>query len=189
MAFIALLAALGLVAIDQFTKFLAIKYIEPMPTISLIKFGDKEVLNFTYYENTGAAFSILEGFRIPLIIITSIIILGFIVFLFTKYAKDKRLVWIIALLIGGGTGNLIDRIFHGYVVDFIDLRIINFAVFNFADACTVVACILLFVYVMLTGKKEENKAKVENDETTSVVDAGVIEDLTDNTNKIIENAN
>lgn len=72
--------------------------------------------------------------------------------------QQPFLIWSVALIISGGIGNLIDRIFLGYVVDFIDLRIINFAVFNFADCCVVIGVIMVFIYVLfLSGRKEKTK--------------------------------
>ena len=76
----------------------------------------------------------------------------------TKRVKRPVYIWSFALILAGGIGNLIDRIFNGYVVDFIDLRIINFAVFNFADICAVTGTIMLiFFYVTDEVKQSKNK--------------------------------
>lgn len=146
--YIALAAAAALVGIDQLLKWLAVTCIRPEGSIPLLKIGGKEWLNLTYQENTGAAFSILEGQQLFLIVLTSIIIIGLVVVMVMKKVKRKPYIWAFALMIAGGLGNLIDRIFLGYVIDFIDVRIINFAVFNFADICAVCGGILLFVFVI-----------------------------------------
>ena len=102
-------------------------------------------LNITYVHNIGAAFSLFEGAR-WFFIITAIIILN-VIYLF--FIKDKTLkngeIILYSLLISGIIGNLIDRILFGYVIDFIDVNIFNFAIFNLADSFIVIAVILLLI--------------------------------------------
>ena len=77
-----------------------------------------------------------------------------------------------ALVIGGGVGNLIDRIFNnGLVVDFIDFRIIHFAIFNFADICAVVGAGMLLLLVILDEIKERRAAKAKAAETEEAADS------------------
>ncbi|MGN0597683.1 MAG: signal peptidase II [Ruminiclostridium sp.] len=172
MTYIALLAALALVGIDQLTKWLAVTILKPAGSVNLISIGGKEWLNLTYVENTGAAFSILEGKQIFLIIITTVVIVGMIFMLLTKRVKSKPVIWSIALIIAGGIGNLIDRIFNGYVVDFVDVRIIRFAVFNFADICAVVGAALLILFIVIdeikaaASKKKAGKTEEAQTEST-----------------------
>lgn len=161
MTYISLAAAAVLVGIDQFTKWLAVNYIKPRGTVNLISFGDKEWLNLTYQENTGAAFSILRDKQLFLIILTSIILLGVIIMMLTKRIKKKSYIWSFALIVAGGLGNLIDRIANNYVVDFIDVRIIKFAVFNFADICAVCGTISLIVFYMISEIKESREKKLK----------------------------
>lgn len=161
MTYISLAAAAVLVGIDQFTKWLAVNYIKPRGTVNLISFGDKEWLNLTYQENTGAAFSILRDKQLFLIILTSIILLGVIIMMLTKRIKKKSYIWSFALIVAGGAGNLIDRIVNNYVVDFIDVRIIKFAVFNFADICAVCGTISLIVFYMISEIKESREKKLK----------------------------
>ena len=150
-----------LTIIDQITKQLAVAYIMPKGTIPLIKFGDTEVLNFTYCENTGMSFSLLEGQRIFLIAVPLILIVGVTVIVFMEKLCSKRTDIMIALaaLAGGGLGNLIDRVFQGYVVDFIDFRIINFAIFNFADICAVCGGIYFGIMLAIDEIKEDKAKK------------------------------
>lgn len=164
MTYIALLAALALVGIDQLTKWLAVSMLKPVGSVNLISIGGKEWLNLTYVENTGAAFSILEGKQIFLIVITSVVIAAMIVMLLTKRVKSKPVMWSIALIIAGGIGNLIDRIFNGYVVDFVDVRIIKFAVFNFADICAVVGAVLLILFIIIDEVKSASAKKKTGDD-------------------------
>ena len=146
MTYISLAAAVLLVGIDRLTKWLAEIYVKPASSINLISIGGREWLNLTYQENTGAAFSILRDKQLFLIILTSIIILGVIILMVTKRVKKPLYIWSFALILAGGIGNLIDRIAYGYVVDFVDVRIIKFAVFNFADVCAVTGTIMLLVF-------------------------------------------
>ena len=158
------LVSLVLVGIDQLTKWLAVKFVKPAGSIPIVKFGDTEWINFTYCENTGMSFSLLEGQRFILISIPIILIILVEWYIFSGRATDKRMIFALACLAGGGLGNLIDRIFLGYVVDFIDVRIINFAIFNFADICAVLGGIAVAIMVIAFDSKEEKAKKLEKAE-------------------------
>lgn len=109
--------------------------------------------NITLVHNDGAAWSILSGNRLLLIII-SFIALFIIYFLFIRNKKLTKIETIIyGMLIGGIIGNLIDRILYGYVIDFFDFKIFsyNYPVFNIADCCIVIAAILLIIDVVKEG--------------------------------------
>ncbi len=114
-------------------------------------------LNLTYVYNTGAAFSIFEGAK-WFFIITAIIVLN-IIYIF--FIKDKELknseIVIYSLLISGIIGNLIDRVVFGYVIDFIDVNIFNFAIFNLADSFIVIAVVLLLI--MMGGKNARDNSR------------------------------
>lgn len=157
----ALVLALVLVGIDQLTKWLISTNMELNSTVHLIQVGDTEVLNFYYCLNSGSAFSMMEGKTVFLIAITSLVIVALIVGLLTKRIKRAPYVAAVSLIIGGGIGNLIDRVFNGgAVIDFIDVRIINFAIFNFADICAVVGGILLCLFVVIDEIKESRQKKL-----------------------------
>ncbi len=158
------LVSLILVGIDQLTKWLAVKFVKPAGSIPIVKFGDTEWINFTYCENTGMSFSLLEGQRFILISIPIVLIILVEWYIFSGRATDKRMIFALACLAGGGLGNLIDRIFLGYVVDFIDFRIINFAIFNFADICAVLGGIAVAIMVIAFDAKEEKAKKLEKAE-------------------------
>ena len=153
MVFIALIAVIVLIGIDQLIKLWAIGNLAnaTMP-FHFIKIGNTEIINFSYYENTGAAFSIFRDKIIFLIIITSIFLIAGIYLLVTKKITKPFMVISVILIIAGGAGNLIDRIFRGFVVDYIEVRLFNFAVFNFADCCVVVGAIMLLVYTIFLDK-------------------------------------
>lgn len=151
--------AVVLAVIDQITKMLAVAYIKPEGSIPLIKIGDTEWLNFTYCENTGMSFSLLEGQRAILIAIPVLLIIAVEWYIFSGKLKRLDLVIALSALAGGGLGNLIDRVFQGYVVDFIDVRIINFAIFNFADICAVCGGIYFGVVMLIDEIGEDRKKK------------------------------
>ena len=154
------------VGIDQLTKWLAVTYVKPVESIPVIKFGETEWVNLTYCENTGMSFSLLEGQRFILIALP-ILLIGVVEYLiFSGKITGTAMNVALAFLAGGGLGNLIDRILLGYVVDFIDFRIINFAIFNFADICAVLGgfafAIMMVIEetsVVIAEKKQENKAE------------------------------
>ncbi len=143
------LSILVLIALDQGTKYLAVKYLAPIDTLPLFQ----GILHLTYAENTGAAFSILSGNQFFLKVVT-LIAISLMVFVLYRLLKNPSETWLkvcFVLLISGGIGNLIDRVRLDSVVDFIDFRAINFAIFNGADSWVSIGTVLLF-YVVLTKK-------------------------------------
>lgn len=159
-----------LVVIDRLTKWLVTSNMELKDSIHIIQIGGREVLNITYYTNDGAAFSKFEGQTAMLIAVTSVMLAVMIGLLLFKRVKRTPFIIAFSMVIGGGVGNLIDRIFNdGLVVDFIDFRIINFAVFNFADICAVcgaVFILLLLVRDEVTEKREKRAEAAKSDEKT-----------------------
>ncbi|MCL2077696.1 MAG: signal peptidase II [Oscillospiraceae bacterium] len=160
-----LVFAATLIGVDRLTKWLAVVYLKPVGSVGVININGAEILNLTYVENTGAAFSILQGQRLFLIITSCLLIIGALIFLFICKGKDSVVIWSLALIIAGGAGNLIDRVFYGYVVDFIDFRFINFAIFNFADICAVTGA-FLFLFVMLREEIANIKLKKADSKTS-----------------------
>ena len=139
-----------LIIIDQATKYITVSKLKPLGSVEIIK----GILSFTYVENKGAAFGILQNARWVFIIATIIIIAALIVYKIKFKVKSKIFDCSSALLISGGIANLIDRIFLGYVVDMIEVTFIDYPVFNFADCCVVVGAILLCIYVLKTETKK-----------------------------------
>lgn len=146
----------SIIALDQLTKHFAYIYLRTLPSQSLPIING--VLHFTYVENRGAAFSILQNRRMFFIVITAIFIV-FAVYYLIKYRNGNKLLnFSISLILAGAIGNLIDRVINGYVIDFVDFRLINFAIFNIADCADVIGCILLAYYlIFIDGKKQESK--------------------------------
>ena len=124
-------------------------------------------INFVHVENKGAAWGILAGRSIFLIILAISIITLYIAFYVLKVKKMKEKTSIIlnisvGLITGGCIGNLVDRIFFGYVRDFINFQFFNFPVFNIADIAVCVSVVLMFLYFILIYPKEEKKIEETN---------------------------
>ena len=118
-----------------------------------------DFLRITYVQNYGAAFSILSGQKIILIVITLLIISFLIAFVIKKKIKDLFYLISIIMITSGGIGNLIDRIFRGYVVDYFDVTFWpfnDFAIFNFAD-CLVVVGTVIFVIKFIINELVHNR--------------------------------
>lgn len=129
-----LLGIAALVGIDQLIKAWAIAVLEPMGVLPLIP----HVVELRFVLNQGMAFSLLSGKQLLLIVATSAALLAVAYGLFFR-SRGKWLQQLAFILVlGGGIGNLIDRVLNGEVVDYINLLFMRFAVFNFADICVCV---------------------------------------------------
>jgi len=139
--------AILILCVDQLTKFIIHKNLLLNQSFPIIK----GVFHLTLIHNRGAAFGILRN-QIPLFIFTSVLAISLIYF-YLKKDKQKKLSIItlsLSLILGGALGNLVDRIFLGYVVDFLDFRV--WPVFNLADSAITMGAIL-FGYSILNSKK------------------------------------
>lgn len=150
---------LGGILIDQLTKFLVNKFMMPGQSIPLIK----GFLHLTYTTNDGAAFGMMDGARWLFIAISVIAILAFAAYLYLGHAETPLYAVAISMVVSGGIGNMIDRIALRYVVDFIDFRLINFAVFNGADSFVCVGAGLM-VLALIREIIAESRAEKEKKE-------------------------
>ncbi|MBN2898912.1 MAG: signal peptidase II [Clostridia bacterium] len=145
-----------MVALDRWSKIWAQDVLTKVDTIPVIQ----NVFHMTYVENRGAAFSILNGRVGFLILFTGLVlvVLFFLLFLGVKKEESKVLLMALTAIIGGAIGNIYDRAILGYVVDYFDFRLINFAVFNVADVFVVCGSILLGIYlIFIEGKKAKKQ--------------------------------
>lgn len=145
-----LIIILGLI-IDRITKLWALNQLSKVSEIVVIK----DFFSFFYVENRGAAFGILQNRVVFLTIVTVMVMIG-IVYYFLKYKPTSKMLRIsLALIISGAIGNVIDRIFYKYVVDFLTLHykdVYYFPTFNVADILVVVGTILLAIYLIKEDK-------------------------------------
>lgn len=135
--------SLILIVVDQLIKGVVSYNMNLYDSVTLIK----GFLDINLVHNTGAAFSFLQGGRIIFIVIAVLVIFGLTIYIVKQDSVNKNGILIYGLLLGGIIGNLIDRIIHGYVIDYISFTIVNykFPVFNFADTCIVIGVILAII--------------------------------------------
>lgn len=133
-----------LVTVDQIIKWISRTKLEKFESYPVID----GFFHFTYIENRGAAFGILQDKTWFFVLIT-LLVIGYMIYFTQKNKKniDKKLIFVLSLITAGAIGNLIDRIWLGFVVDMFDFRGIWQFVFNFADACVVVGGILLIILI------------------------------------------
>lgn len=162
---LAVLIAL-MVGLDQLLKYLAVLYLKPVGTAPFIP----GVLGLRYVENNGAAFSILAGKQTLLIVVTGIALLVWGYFLFFKRPSNKVELAGMTLVLAGGIGNLVDRIANGFVVDFIDVLFMQFAVFNLADVFVCLGFALLIVGVLQSELKSRKQPSNSADSTSEHID-------------------
>ena len=143
-----------LTVLDQVIKYFIVTYLKPIESVTLIP----GLLEFRYIENSGAAFGIFQNltwfFAIATVIITVVIVIYLI-----KTKPCHPLVRTSAIMIiAGGFGNLIDRLFLGFVVDFIHVLFFDY-IFNFADCLVVVGVCLFIIYTLFIAKDEKDDTK------------------------------
>ena len=146
-----------LVAADQIVKYLVLQNIALGEHIPFIPY----ILDLTYVQNTGAAFSSFEGqqwlFALIFLLFTAAIVYD-LVKKYMPFSRFER--WCVAAIYAGGLGNMIDRVRLGYVVDMIAVEFIDFPVFNVADSFITCGCVALVVSLVLFNKefwKDEKK--------------------------------
>lgn len=142
-----------LLSLDQFTKYLAITKLKDNPAVVLIR----DVLELNYLENRGSAFGMLQNQKFFILFVGFVFLAVILFFLFKLPGEKKfRIVHILlAAVIAGGIGNMIDRFRFDYVVDFISFVLINFPIFNVADCYIVVSVIGLFILFLFVFKEKD----------------------------------
>ena len=149
------LVMLAYLALDLLTKeFIYGPIAAGEPDIILID----GVLRFTAVENTGASFGIFKDATLALSIVSLITVVAVTAFLFFAVPYRRKLLdAALILIIAGGIGNLVDRFALHYVRDFIYFELIDFAVFNVADSCLTIGCILLIIFVLFCYRPASHK--------------------------------
>ena len=145
------LIAAAVIVFDRVVKKLVVSNMVPWETIPVIE----DIFHFTYVQNRGAAFSMWQGQWIILIgFPLTAIAVGLILIYLKRNKWDKLMLTSVAMICGGGLGNLIDRIMLGYVVDLFDFRV--FPVFNIADIFICVGCGLMILDVLFFERKNSS---------------------------------
>ena len=154
------LLAAGIIAMDQLTKFLAVTYLKPIGTVPLIR----DFFHLTYLTNEGAAFGMLENHRWIFMSVSSVAILIIAVILWRLRNGNRLLCTSLSFIVGGGIGNMIDRIALGYVIDFLHFKAIDFPIFNVADSFVCIGGVLFAIYLFKYEKeKPDVPDKAESD--------------------------
>ncbi len=159
---LSVLLCAALIGVDQVTKLLAIKYLEPIEYFDVIE----NVLRFRYVENTGAVFGSFAAHTVVLTVFSVVLLVFTIVYLVKNRDKSKFINICLLLMVSGGIGNVIDRIRLNHVVDFIEPVFIKFAVFNFADCLITVGAFAIIIYLVIDLLKDainEKKSSEKKD--------------------------
>ena len=131
--------ALIILLLDQLTKFIIRVNFQLNESIPVIK----NIFHFTYITNTGSAFGLFKGLNI-LFILFSLVVIAVTLYFLGKIKENERMIQLsVGLLLGGTLGNLVDRLFHGAVTDFLDFRV--WPVFNVADSAITISVTMLII--------------------------------------------
>jgi len=158
---LAMVCGLFVVGADRLTKYLISSNMELGDSADFISGFIR--LDFIY--NTGGAWGMLSGYTWVLLAATLVVMLICITILIKSGTKSKILFWAICLVLSGGIGNMIDRIFNdGKVIDFLHFEFFpQFPIFNVADIAVVVGAGLLILYFVLDIVKEQKDKKAKKD--------------------------
>ena len=153
---VAVITAVLFLSADQLTKYIVISNMELFETVPFIN----GLMDFTYIHNTGGAWGILNRHTWVLIAFTAVAMTVCLYVLIKHARKNKILFFALCLILSGGLGNMIDRIFRGgKVIDFLEFTFIDFPVFNVADIAVCIGAGLLMLYFILDMIKEQKEKK------------------------------
>ena len=157
---------LGAIVLDNLTKWLTVICLEYRETVPLWQ----DVFHFTHERNEGAAFGMLSDHRWVFMVVSTVAIIGLLIYLFRFTPKSKIVQISLSMIAGGGIGNMIDRVYLGYVIDFIDVRLIDFAVFNVADSFVTVGAFLFMGYMIYDTVQEYKREKDAKNQKAEAVE-------------------
>lgn len=155
--------ATAVVGLDQLSKYLSTVFLLPVGSASFIP----HFLSFRYVLNPGAAWGMLKDHPWVFMTLSAVAIIGVIVFFFLYKNRHPLLTVSLALIAGGGIGNMIDRILFGEVVDFIHLEFMDFPTFNIADCAVTVGGVLLIAWLIFIDMPAERRKKKEAETETT----------------------
>lgn len=143
--------------LDIVSKVLVSKYIVLEKSIKIIN----DFFYITYVRNTGVAWSMFSSKTILVLLVSSFIILGIILYIYNNRPKNKLEKLAYSMILGGAIGNFVDRIIYGYVIDFIDIKIFgyDYPIFNLADSFIVIGVILLVIYTWRCNNGNKSNRK------------------------------
>ncbi len=151
----------AVIGLDQLTKYFASAYLAPIGFSDFIP----HFLSFRYVLNPGAAWGMLSSHPWIFMTLSTVAIIGVIIFFFVYKNRHPLLTVSLALILGGGIGNMIDRILFGEVVDFLHFEFISFPTFNIADCGVTIGGSLLiawFIFIDFPAERKKNNEKKQN---------------------------
>ena len=149
-----LVAVILLLSADQLIKYYVDIYLKGSAPVVVIN----KVLQFNYLENNGAMMGLMGGRTELMTALAVICVVIMLIVIFSGVIKNRIDYWCCLLMIAGGLGNIIDRVFRGYVIDYIEVLFIDFYIFNFADCLiTCSAFFLIFYQIYLIYKESKTK--------------------------------
>ena len=154
------------VGLDQLTKYLVVSNMALHESIDIIP----GVFRFTYIQNDGAAFGALDNARWVFMVLSTVAIIGILVYMFWKKPQNKLMLSALILIVSGGIGNMIDRIALGYVIDFLDFCAfpkVWMWVFNVADSFVCIGAGLLILWLVLDMIREHKAEKEKKAQSAS----------------------
>lgn len=146
----------AIVGLDQWTKYLTVAADKAgnLPSTSFLG-----IFHITYAENTGGAWSMFQGQTWLFIAVMVLFIAAIVVLIWKKWLTAKLEWWCLAAILGGGIGNMIDRLSCGYVRDMICFDFVEFPIFNVADCFITVGCFVLLIYVLFFERRRTAEHK------------------------------
>ena len=159
----------ALVVVDQVSKLMVVRLLKPVGSVDIIP----GVFRFTYVENEGAAFGMLSEHRWVFMVISVIAIAALLIYLWKFRPNSRFACMAISMIAAGGVGNMIDRAYLGYVIDFIDFcafPTLWMWVFNVADACVCVGGAMLVLWLIMSTVSDYKKQKAAKSESTHNTD-------------------
>lgn len=159
MPFVAIIIGIVLAVVDQIIKYFVSLYLQPIGSVSVID----NLFKLTYVENKGVAFGMFSDMRWLFVALTSVLLFFIIFYMFKKRPSGKMFYIASGLIIGGGIGNLIDRLLYGYVIDYLSLSFFS-PVCNFADYCITIGTALLIIYLLFFTNSSASSKKVKSDD-------------------------
>lgn len=157
---LSLISIVLLVGADQLIKYFIDLFLKPVGSITVIP----KVLQLSYYENDGAMMGMMSGKTTVMTVFAVLCLLLVCYILYSGKLGYGIDFWCVVFVAAGGIGNLIDRVFRGYVIDYIEVLFVDFYIFNFADClvtCAAVAIIISQIY-QFTKESKKNKKKEKN---------------------------
>ncbi len=154
-SFLTLAVAAVLTGLDQWIKALVAAHLKETGTLMLIP----GVLQLHYTENDGAMMGMLSGKTVLVAILAVIMLVIMVYVIFSRKVTSKVLYCALVCVFSGGLGNIIDRIFRGYVIDYIEVLFVKFYIFNFADCLITVGAFVILIYEFVTLILEQKRKK------------------------------